>query len=293
MNGLHGRMLKMPAPRGKKREILLVYGHHASLERVFGLADALNDYGSVTMPDLPGFGGMDSFYKIKQKPTLDNLADYLAAFVKLRYRGRRLTIVALSFGFTIVTRMLQKYPEIANKVDLTVSIVGFMHHEEFTFTRKRHLLYRYGSSVFSRPLLAAFFRNIVLHPTIIRQFYARTHNAKHKFAQVSASERELTTKFEIHLWRINDVRTHMETSITMLTLDNCQQRVDVPVVHLGVENDNYFDNNVVEQHMRVVFSEFDHIPIKLKSHTVSVIADRAMFAPFVPAKLRKILKQDP
>ena len=64
MNGLNGRMMHMPAPKGRKREILVLYGHHSSLERWFGLAQVINRYGAVTMPDWPGFGGMDSFYKI-------------------------------------------------------------------------------------------------------------------------------------------------------------------------------------------------------------------------------------
>src|SRR3712207_1180020 len=84
INRLEGRMLRLPAPDTKQaagREILFVYGHHSSLERWWGLIQALNRYGAVTMPDLPGFGGMDSFYKIGKKPTIDNLADYVAAFI--------------------------------------------------------------------------------------------------------------------------------------------------------------------------------------------------------------------
>src|SRR5579863_9493933 len=102
INGLRGRMLRLPAKR-RNREILLIYGHHASLERFFGLAEMLNDYGAVTMPDLPGFGGMQSFYRLGITPSIDNLADYLATFIKLRYKRRRLTIIGLSFGFTVVT----------------------------------------------------------------------------------------------------------------------------------------------------------------------------------------------
>src|SRR5205085_11669969 len=84
INGLEGRVMHLPAPKTKKagqREILFVYGLHSSLERWWGLTQVLNRYGAVTMPDLPGFGGMDSFYTIGKKPTLDNMADYLAAFV--------------------------------------------------------------------------------------------------------------------------------------------------------------------------------------------------------------------
>src|SRR6185312_14576812 len=98
INGLNGRMLHTPSVSRKyTREILLVYGHHALLERWWGLVENLRELGNVTMPDLPGFGGMDSFYKIGRTPTLDAFADYLAAFIKMRYRNRRVTIVGISF----------------------------------------------------------------------------------------------------------------------------------------------------------------------------------------------------
>ena len=142
MNGLQGRMLHLPAPKGKNREILLIYGHHSSLERWWGLAQVLNRYGAVTMPDLPGFGGMESFYKIGKKPSIDNLADYLAAFVKLRYKRRRVTIVGMSFGFVIATRMLQRFPDLVKKVDLMISIVGFAHRDDFIFSKTRYWLHR-------------------------------------------------------------------------------------------------------------------------------------------------------
>src|SRR4030095_591910 len=142
MNGLRGRMLRMPPPKNKKREILFVYGHHSSLERWWGVVQVLNRYGGVTMPDLPGFGGMESLYKIGEKPDMDTMADYLAAFVKWRYKNRRVTIIGLSYGFTVVTHMLQRYPDLVKKVDLLISVVGFVHHEDFIFSKSRMFAYR-------------------------------------------------------------------------------------------------------------------------------------------------------
>ncbi len=137
MNGLQGRMLRLPAPPSKKRDILFVYGQHSTLERWWGLIQELNRYGSVTVPDLPGYGGMDSLYKIGKSPTFDELADYLAAFVKLRYKRGRITIVGLSIGFAVVTRMLQRYPDLAKRVDLLVSVVGLAHHDDFVLSKSR------------------------------------------------------------------------------------------------------------------------------------------------------------
>lgn len=291
MNSLQGRMLHMPAPKGKKREILLIYGHHSSLERWFGLAQVLNRYGAVTMPDLPGFGGMDSLYKIGERPTVDNLADYLAAFVKMRYKRRRVTIIGMSFGFVVATRMLQRFPDLTKKVDLLVSFVGFVHRDDFIFKRPRYWAYRTGAWIFGRPLASRFFRGLALHPYILRTFYGRSHNAKHKFKDLTPEQVQLMMEVEVDLWRNNDVRTHMATSTEMLTLDNCKTRIDLPVWHVGMVNDHFFNNYHVEQHMRVVFSDFHDMKVNLAKHAPTVIASAREAAPFIPKKLRQQLSK--
>ena len=190
MNGLQGRMLYLPKP-SKKRNILFVYGHHSSLERWFGLTQVLNRYGAVTMPDLPGFGGMDSFYKLGQKPTLDNMADYLAAFVKMQYKRRRITIVGMSFGFAVVTRMLQRFPDLAKRVDLLVSLVGFAHKEDFLFSPLRFWTYRVLGNIFSQRLPSHFFRGVCLHPWVLRTVYTKMDHVKFRGLTPEEDERML------------------------------------------------------------------------------------------------------
>jgi pimeloyl-ACP methyl ester carboxylesterase len=291
INGLHGRMLNMPAPRGKKREILLVYGHHASLERLYGLAEALNDYGAVTMPDLPGFGGMDSFYKLGQKPTIDAMADYLAAFVKLRYRRKHLSILGISLGFVIVTRMLQRYPDLVKKVDLLVSGVGFSHRDDFIFTRKRNRFYTSVATVFTHKSASLFFRNVCLNPLILKLAYSKTRNAKEKFHGLTRDEKKAIMSFEIQLWHSNDVRTYMAMAKAFLTLDNCHHKVSLPVWHIRAENDRYFDNHSVEQHMRVIFSDFHGVKSQVKNHGPSIILDKSEAKNMLPPKIRQLLAE--
>lgn len=290
MNGLQGRMLHMPAPKNYNREILFVYGHHSSLERWYGLMENLNRYGAVTMPDLPGFGGMESMYKLGQKPTIDALADYLAAFVKMRYKRRRVTIAGMSLGFVIVTRMLQRYPDLTKKVDMLISIAGFAHHDDFVFSKPRHAMYYTAARIFSQPVTSSFFRHAFLNSFILRTFYRHTHNAKEKFHGAVAEELQQIMDIEVRLWQDNDVRTYMLTSAEFLKLDNCKKQVNLPIYHVGVEADRYFDNHVVEQHMRVIFTEY-HLVATLKAgnHAPSVIADAKAAAAYIPPKLRRLL----
>jgi pimeloyl-ACP methyl ester carboxylesterase len=289
MNGLKGRMLCLPAPKNKKKELLLIYGHHASIERMFGLAEDLNQYGAVTLPDLPGFGGMQSFYKIGEKPTIDNLADYLASFVKLRYKKKRVTIIAMSFGFVVVTRMLQKYPDLAKKVDVLVSVVGFAHKSDFIFSRPTYYGLLTMARLYSLRLPAWMLRHSGLTSPFITFTYRAVAEKHSKFKDASVEERDYRIAFEVKLWQSNDIRTHMYTLKQMLTLDLCNMQVDLPVYHVGVKTDRYFDNHVVEQHLRVIYREFNHVPTKLPLHAPTVVASAKDAAPFIPDKLRKVI----
>lgn len=291
MNGLQGRMLRIPATSKARREILLIYGHHASLERMWGLAEFISRYGGVTIPDLPGFGGMESFYKIGEKPTLDNLADYLAAFIKLRYRNRRLTIMAISLGFAIVTRMLQRYPEIAKKVDLLISVSGMVNKNDFRWKRRNFIPMRWGASLFSRRLPAAFGHHLVLRGPFIRTAYHMVEKKHPKLRDAKPAQRDDRIAFEIELWKINDLRTYMDTAVTMLKLDLGSSHVDLPVYHVAVDDDHYFDNLQVEQHMRRIYNDFYLIKTKLPAHMPTVLATAKEAGPFIPAKIRQLLRQ--
>jgi pimeloyl-ACP methyl ester carboxylesterase len=291
MNGLEGRMLHLPGPKNAKHEVLFVYGHHSSLERWWGIAKFINRYAAVTMPDLPGFGAMDSFYKIGRDASLDNYADYMASFIKLRYKHKKPIVVGMSFGFIVVTRMLQRYPALTSKIEMLVSFAGFAHKDDFTFTKTRWNFYYYMAKFFSHRLPALFFRYVILHPAILRAVYSRTHNAKEKFSGIVGEELEEITRFEIRLWHDNDVRSYMRTTTEFLNLNNCDRHIDMPVHHIAVEADRYFDNHRVEQHFRVIFNDFVLLKtLKLSNHAPSVIADERAAAAFIPPNLRRMLK---
>lgn len=291
INGMDGRMLYLPPPSGKKREILLVYGHHASLERMTGIAEVLNRYGAVTIPDLPGFGGMDSFYKINRQPTLDAFADYLAAFVKLRYKRKRLTIVAMSFSFIVVTRMLQKYPELAKKVDLLISFVGFVHKDDFRFSFASYWGLRLMAKTLSYRLPAVFVHYVGFNKHSLRLAYKMVAKSNAKMADANAKDFDKRVAFETQLWQINDVRTRMKTVTMMLTADLCDKRVNLSVKHVSVPDDRYFNNQIVEQHMKVIFTDFEDIPCKIKGHMPTVVATAKEAAPFVPPKIQRLLRK--
>lgn len=291
INGLHGRMLRVPAQSKKRREILLIYGHHASIERMIGFVEELSKYGAVTLPDLPGFGGMESFYKLGEKPTLDNLADYLAAFIKLRYKRRRITILGMSLGFLIVTRMLQKYPDIAKRVDILVSVVGFAHREDFILPKRVRWPLRVAASICSNKYPALFVQTFILRGPVIRACYALVASSHSKLKDANTEEQKKRINFEVRLWQANDIRTYMDTTITMLRADTCNIQVALPVHHVAVDVDRYFDNHRVEQHLGVIYEHVYVINAKQKTHAPTVVATAKDAAAFIPPALRRLLSK--
>lgn len=292
INGLDGRMLTCPpTKKNKNRRILLIYGHHGMLERWWSLVQNLSDYGTVTMPDLPGFGGMDSFYKIGKKPTIDAFADYLASFIKMRYRRGKFTIVAISFGFTVVTRMLQKYPDIAKRAELVVSIAGFTHYDDFSFSKRQRLTYSFCTWLLSARI-PAFITHSIMNHYVLDKLYRVAPASKARFKLMPADEARGIIDMETRLWRVNDMRTHWLTTSEFLRIDNCKYgKVESPTWHVTHKDDFYFDNEVVEQHMQIIFNDYHRIVSKAKHHTPSVIGDKADASSMVPAKLRRLLNK--
>ncbi|HEU5004753.1 MAG TPA: alpha/beta hydrolase [Candidatus Saccharimonadales bacterium] len=294
INGLEGRMLYLPTQNKKyDRDILFVYGQHSSLERWWGLIKVFSHYGNVTMPDMPGFGGMASLYKIGHTATIDELADYLAAFMKLKYKRRKVTIVAMSLGFATATRMLQKYPELTDRVEMLVSVVGFSHHDDFIFPKSRMRMYKLVCGLFSRRLPAAFFQGVFLQPFYLRRAYKHSRFAKEKLAKMSGDEFNKTMDMEIVLWRINDIRTQMKTNVEMFNLNNCGKHINLPVYHVASQHDRYFNHVKVEEHFRQIFTDVNVFFTKDPNHAPTIIADEKTAAPFVPDGLRKAFAKNP
>lgn len=285
-------MMHVPASgKTKNREILLIYGHHAMIERWWGLIENLHDYGPVTVPDMPGFGGMDSFYKIGRKPDIDAFADYLAAFIKMRYQRKRITVIGISFGFVVVTRMLQKYPELTKKVELLVSIIGFMHKDDFVYTPRKRQFFARATRLFAARPVPFLIRYIGLNRRFLNLLYAKLPQSRLKLLEVTEEQFMASVDFETKIWQANDVRTHFLTTSEFLQMDNCKTKVKLPIHHVFSEKDQYFNNNIVKEHMLVVYSEYTGYEAKSKAHTPSILGDKKEMSVMLPTALRRQLSK--
>ena len=291
INGLNGRVLKVPAKAKKysNKQILMIYGHHASLERMYGIVENVAIYGNVTMPDLPGFGGMDSFDRLGQKPNLDKQADYLATFIKLYYRGKKVSILGMSLGFVVVAKMLQKYPDLNKKVELLISLVGFTSTDDFSFKKSNIRLLRATTLALSPKPAAWLFRYGALNSLAINIVYRLVANKHSKMKDADKAELKRRISFEVHLWQCNDVRTYMLATAEMMRLDITGKKVSHSLIHVTVGSDQYFNNKVVERNLKKVFREVKIIKAKMGNHAPTVIDDAMGSQEFIPKELRKIL----
>jgi pimeloyl-ACP methyl ester carboxylesterase len=292
INGLNGRMLNLPAKRtSKNREILIVYGLHASIERMFGLAEDLNQYGPVTIADLPGFGGMDNFYKVGLTPSLDTMSDYLATFIKMKFKRKRFTLIGMSYGFLVVTKMLQKYPDIAKKIDLVISLVGFSHYEDFKMKSKDMNLLKFVCWFGSYKIPSALIGTFIFRDFPIRTTYKLVAKNHRKMKDADIIELNKRIDFEVMLWKINHARTKAKVCSEVFKVDLCNKSVKKDVYHVAIADDHFFDNKIAEQHLGVIYDNVTTIYAEMKGHAPTVIADADAAKPFIPQKLRRLLSQ--
>jgi pimeloyl-ACP methyl ester carboxylesterase len=292
INGLNGRIAYLPGPAPDAPDLLIIYGHHSSLERWWGILELLHTTCTVTMPDLPGFGDMDSLYTIGKPATIDNLADYLADVVRLRFSNKKVTIIGMSLGFVIVTRMLQRHPELTTNVTKLISLFGFAHTNDFRMSPKQRRFFLHGSRFFSLPVAAQLYRIGLLNRFVLSRTYHKTPNAKEKFKDATPDEHQKSMEFEIKLWQDNDLRTYMKTGAEFLTLDNTHARINLPVYHVAVARDRYFDNTSVLKHFSEIFSSVSVLAeLQHGSHAPVQVATAEEAKVLIPPELLVALAQ--
>lgn len=280
MNRLEGRMLRYPA-RKRSLEILLVGDYPSNIEYWWGLIRLLHDYGSVTMGDLPGLGGMDDFYKINKQPTLDNYADYLASFIKLIYKRRPIVILGIGFGFVVITRMLQNYPEMTERVKCLVSLGGYTDHDDFNRSKVRYYLQLYFYALLSRKLTAKLISPIFNERFLTRYYLLRSPNK-------SDADIKRLVEVTVKRWLSGNLRTMATISFQLGWFSNTAKQVNLPLVHVQTP-DELLSYKRIEQRLRVIYAElkvlstnrYNRYPLKQDKRSAGV---------YLPSELRQLLK---
>ena len=285
MNNLRGRMFIAPKTSQKsKTNFLIVYGQKSTLEKWSSLANELRQYGNVIMPDLPGFGGMESFYKIKEAPTLDNFADYLASFIKLKFRSKPFVIVGLSFGFVVATRMLQKYPELSNKVIIIINISGFINKYDLKISKLKRVELLTYTKIFSYSFSSNFYRAIAYDKRIFLKIKNNSRNEDKELLKQN--------KMVLKLLKKNDTRTHMYTLNQLFKLDNTHKKIELPVWSLIGNYDEYLKQENVKKNLESVYLKYHEIKLKSSGHSLNYSnLNEEDITNLIPYKLKVLLNR--
>ncbi len=296
VGGLKGRLLKLDSRGKHNTDILLIYGIHSSIERMYTTAKFHSGYGRVWMPDLPGFGGMDSFYTVGRKPNIDDYADYLYSCIKaLKLDSKRIRIVSMSFGFLAVTRMLQKHPELTDNIEFVVSFVGFGKTADFSYST----LTRPSSKIFlkfgSTKIGSEFIRLVLFNKISLRAMFTAFRFVKPnpKYKHETAKARSAATEMELDLWSNNDARTKFYTYKVLSNFDlvKGQKPIDLSLYDITTPTDQYFNNSSVSATLSKLYKKSSTYTANLKLHAPSVIGNEEEVANIYPEAIKKILAE--
>ena len=264
INGLEGRMLKAGTKTSKTKQILYVYDILDSLENSWGIIENLRSYGNVTAVDLPGVGGMTYFSKIEHPITIDAYADYLAAFIKLSFKRKKLVIVAKGFGFVAITRMLLKYPILSDKIKTVINIGGEVHNDDLQLTTNKKKVLAFCFDVFSLWPISFITKKILMNERYLG-FMSNIIGLSNyqnilRFNNMLLFEEHLKIIRKIHMtsyWRLMS---------QLVKLDNCTYRINVPLKHAYIQNFGFTNYTTQKQHMMIAYKNYRayeiHVPKK-------------------------------
>jgi len=294
INKLRGRLLYLPAKKQTKypKKIVMLAGQHAAHERLYAVAQVLNDYGEVYSPDLPGFGGMTSFYKIGKQPTYDNYADYLYTFLKANRLTEDVWFFSWSFGAQVMTRMFQKYPHTQQWVKTPIAFVGFARGSDFNVSRWYKtwlfaLIYPASTKWGARLLQAVAFNKFTIK--FVMTIFSLT---KAKMQNDNGNLRRDMKKMEEYLWTVNDRRTHAATAVMMFHSDLTRysdDKIDLKLHNIITDSDQYFDNRRVKASFEKIYMGYKAYGIDLRVHTPSMIADKQEVQDMLSEEVIKLL----
>jgi pimeloyl-ACP methyl ester carboxylesterase len=297
LNGLSGRMMETSSTEEvvSSHKILFLYGSQALLERYKAITENLSEYGAVITPDLPGLGGMDSFYKIDMKPTLDNYADYVAAVIAYKFKNEdTFTIVGFSFGMMIATNLLQRYPDIAKRANLTISMFGVVDSKSIKFASRIRIISKpllgtlgspavssLASIVMSSPVFGAFVRHMRVKQLSV-------------YPDIQANPKLIKpiVDMELKMWRINDIRTTAYTWNIFMKHKALDIHVNLKLVHIYASTDKYVERPKLTEKLESIYVKgVDQFQSEMYKHSPYVTATAEEVYDIIPTEVRTILRK--
>jgi pimeloyl-ACP methyl ester carboxylesterase len=287
VQGMRGRVMVHPSRKsGAGRTIVYVYGIHGSLERFYGVINFLARFGRVVVPDLPGFGGMETFYKVGKEPTLDAYGDYVADFIQQELPDEKITLVGLSLGFVVITRMLVRHPELHSRVELVISAMGLADGRDLNI--KPPALWGIRTLLLLgqvRPL-ANTIQYFATRQWMLRLMYSGDNP---KMKALPPEERPGLIEFESYLWQCNDMQTYCVAMKQLFELRQPGAKVPLTVHHIETQHDHWLDTDAAEEHIAAIYQKLVLHDSKLIHHGGVAYAEETEAEQIIPAGVVKLL----
>ena len=283
VNSLRGHFIFKKSSKTRSKNILFIPDVRSNIMLSYNIINTLSNYGSVTTFELPGIGGMESFYKINLKPSIDNYVDYLSSLIKLRYKNKKIILAGHGFGFIVITKMLQKYDNISEQTSLVIGIDGTARYDDYIIDKRTRIYLKILStlSVFSRVLISIGFKN-----TILEKGYSSTFKKSDFTKELIATDQKYFNK----LIGKNDLATHMNILGEMSNFDNCtQNRLNLPLFNI-ILKDSLIDKKVNEQHLKIIYNRYYQSTPKLNYFDLYKFDDK-LLSSLLNSKLKRLLNR--
>ena len=286
--GLHGRYVHLPAKSpAAKRTFIILYGHHATLERIIPIAETLSEYGDVYMPDNPGFGGMDSSYKIGQKANLEFFAGHLKYFIDNYVEPSRLiSIMGISFGFQIAVDFVHRYPEYEQRIENLVSFAGFVSPRNIGMSPGKRILFKYLLGKTGKSKLGAAVMGLAINDFTITKIYQLTWKQNVRFDSIPPSAVDEYIAGQVMLWKSSDHRTHAQTGFDFFGANELStyRFNDLSLIHVGIPRDHFINDAAVRKDMKLMFKKVLLLELDIPSHAPLDLD--------TPAKIKAVLPHE-
>lgn len=277
INHLEGRVMFIPAvKKNSKNEILFVYDLNSNLEKYWGLAFELRKYGNVTVVDLPGFGGMDAFSKIGMRPSLNNYADYLASYIKLKYRRKKLQIFAVGIGSVISIRMLQRNIALRDIVKSVIFIDGYAHRDDFKEEFRKN-------SYLADKIKAYKFISLVNDKVYKNKYYLNKQRIKIDTADIE-------TLFKLDLMKEMDTHSVNNLKLIRYSLDNCKEKLNIKLLNVHLpDGHGQYEPKIVNEHFKIITKNYSSHTLSPKTKIPEIFKDNKQAKLFINAKVVKFI----
>jgi hypothetical protein len=89
------------------------------------------------------------------------------------------------------------------------------------------------------------------------------------------------------------VRTYFYTNAIMFSLDLTTAKVGLPLEHIRVDSDQYFNNRTVQKHLGKIYDSVTAHKAHLPNHAPTIIDEPDEAGAILPDSVRKLLKKTP